>query len=298
MGEQILEYRGVEGLVAAEIIQDDSNAFIAGVPFAIAGVAEISRTTEASNEAHYYDNMPAIIVSNTAADEVTISTSAIPLDVFAKITGQQYDDELGVLIEGSRDFKYFALGYKTKKTNGDEVYVWRFKGTFNIPDQTNSTENDGTDANGQELVFTGIQTTYKFNKTGKGAKAMNVDVAKGLANVTNFFETVTTPDTLSATTPQIGTLGLLLKAGTSGKTTVDFITPGQMNNTKFMYKIGSERETVAYDDTISTGWNALALDTDISANENQIITVVECTTTSPSKARKVGFATVTSDLIG
>ena len=201
--KEILEYRGVEGLVAAEVTKDDNetgegNGYVTGEVFSIAGVAEISRVTEASNEAHYYDNMPAIIVSNTASDEVTISASAIPLDVYAKITGQKYDETKGAMIEGPRENKYFALGYKTKKTNGDEVYVWRYKGTFNIPDQTNTTENDGTDANGQELVYTGIQTTHKFTATGKGAKAMNVDVALNKADVSTFFDTVTTPDTLTA----------------------------------------------------------------------------------------------------
>ena len=200
--QEIVEYRGVEGLVAAEVLtDDDTNGYTTGDVFAIAGVAEISRTTDSSNEAHYYDNIPAVVVSNTAADEVTISTSAIPFDVLATITGQNYDSETGSLIEGPRDVKYFALGYKTKKTNGDEVYVWRLKGNFNIPDQTNTTENDGTDANGQEIVFTGISTTHKFEKTGKGAKAINVDVAKDLADVSEFFDEVTTPDTLQAKTP-------------------------------------------------------------------------------------------------
>ena len=199
--KEILEYRGVEGLVAAEVTKDDNEVgggYTTGDVFSIAGVAEISRVTESSNEAHYYDNMPAIIVSNTASDEVTISASAIPLDVYAKITGQKYDDTKGIMIEGARENKYFALGYKTKKSNGDEVYVWRYKGTFNIPDQTNTTENDGTDANGQELVYTGIQTTHKFTATGKGAKAMNVDVALDKADVTTFFDEVTTPDTIQA----------------------------------------------------------------------------------------------------
>lgn len=198
---EILEYRGVEGLVAAEVLTDNNEVeegYTTGEVFSIAGVAEISRTTEASNEPHYYDNMPAIVVSSVASDEVTISASAIPLDVFAKITGQKYDETKGAMIEGPRELKYFALGYKTKKTNGDEVYVWRYKGTFNIPDQTNATENDGTDANGQELVYTGIQTTHKFTATGKGAKAMNVDVALDKADVSAFFEKVTTPDTLKA----------------------------------------------------------------------------------------------------
>lgn len=200
--QEIVEYRGVEGLVAAEILTDnDDDGYTFGDVFAIAGVAEISKTTDSSNEAHYYDNIPAVVISNTASDEVTISASAIPFDVLAEITGQNYDEDTGTLIEGIRDFKYFAIGYKTKKTNGDEVYVWRLKGTFNVPDQTNTTENDGTDANGQEIVYTGISTTHKFAKTGKGAKAVNVDVAKGLCDVSAFFDQVTTPDTLVAITP-------------------------------------------------------------------------------------------------
>jgi phi13 family phage major tail protein len=205
--DEIVEYRGVEDLVAAEVLTDNNNAeegYTTGDVFDIAGVAEISKSTSSSNESHYYNNMPAVVVSSTGADEVTLSTSAIPLDVLAKITGQKYDETTGTLIEGDRETKYFAIGYKTKKTNGDYVYVWRLKGTFNIPESTHATENDGTDANGQELTYTGINTTHKFNKVldkngnKKGAKAINVDVAKDLADVSEFFDEVVTPDTLTA----------------------------------------------------------------------------------------------------
>ena len=205
--DEIIEYRGVEDLVAAEVLTDNNNeeeGYTTGEVFDIAGVAEISKSTSSSNESHYYNNMPAVVVSSTGADEVTLSTSAIPLDVLAKITGQKYDETTGTLIEGDRETKYFAIGYKTKKTNGDYVYVWRLKGTFNIPESTHATENDGTDANGQELTYTGINTTHKFNKVldkngnKKGAKAINVDVAKDLADVSEFFDEVVTPDTLTA----------------------------------------------------------------------------------------------------
>lgn len=218
--QEIVEWRGIEGLVCAEVLTDDDiSGYTTGDVFAIAGVAEISKTTESSNEAHYYDNIPAVIISNTSADELTISASAIPFDVLATITGQNYDSATGALIEGVRDFKYFAIGYKAKKTNGDEVYVWRYKGTFNVPDQNNTTENDSTDANGQEIVYTGISTTHKFSKTGKGAKALNVDLGKDLANVTNFFTTVTTPDTLTAKTARTLTI-------TQGSNTTLTVTRG------------------------------------------------------------------------
>lgn len=198
--QEITEYRGVEGLVAAEVINDNGKSFETGEVFAIAGVAEISKTTASSSEAHYYDNLPAVVIESVGGDEITCTVSAIPLDVLAKITGQFYDETTGTFIEGERKNKYFALGYITKKTNGDLVYVWRLKGTFGIPESNHATEDDGGDANGQELKYTGISTTHKFEKTGKHAKAINVDLSKDLADVSKFFDTVTTPDTLVAKT--------------------------------------------------------------------------------------------------
>lgn len=200
MPKKILEWRGVEGLVAAEVLADDGDNYTVGEVFDIAGVATIQRVVDSSSEAHYYDNIPAVVVMSNGADTVTISASAIPLDVLAKLTGQDYLTAKGALVEGERTLKYFALGYKTKKNNGDEVFVWRLKGSFNVPDEENNTENNTTDANGQELVFTGIETTHKFATTGKGAKALVVDVAANLADVSTFFATVVTPDTLTGKT--------------------------------------------------------------------------------------------------
>ena len=196
---EVQEWRGIRGLVAAEVITDDADAFTCGTPFPIAGVAELTRTTDASSEAHYYDNLPAVVIDSVASDEVTITTSAIPFDAFAKITGQYYDEANGMLVEGERESKYFAIGYITKKTNGTEVFVWRLKGKFNIPDNTHATENDGTDANGQEIVFTGVNTTHKFTVDGKKktAKAVNVDTSvKTTVKEDEFFATVQTPDTV------------------------------------------------------------------------------------------------------
>lgn len=198
---KIVEYRGIEGVVYAEVTTDTTDAagYVTGTVKELAGVAELTRSTESSSEAHYYDNMPAVVIESTGSDEVTMSLSAIPLDVLADITGQGYDEDTGMLIEGARESKYFALGYKTKKTDGTEIYVWRLKGTFSIPESTHATEDDGTDANGQELTFTGISTTHKFTKTSKGAKAINVPKDGGAKDMDKFFETVQTPDTVKKT---------------------------------------------------------------------------------------------------
>ena len=204
---EIKEFRGVRGLVYAEVTKDNNESgtgegYVTGTVKSLAGVAEISRTTETSSEAHYYDNQPAIVIDSVGSDELTISVSAIDLSTLGDITGQTYDSSKGMLVEGDRTEKYFAIGYITEKTDGTEVFVWRLKGKFSVPDQTNSTKNNGTDANGQELTFTGIATTHKFTSTSKTAKAINVDtsVNTGVAEST-FFGTVQTPDTVTAPTP-------------------------------------------------------------------------------------------------
>lgn len=196
---KIVEYRGIEGLVFAEVTADTTETFTTGTVTELAGVAELSRSTESSSEPHYYDNMPAVVIESTGADEVTATVSAIPLDVLAEITGQYYDETTGMFVEGSRENKYFALGYRTKRTDGTEVLVWRLKGTFSIPESTHATEDDGTDANGQEITYTGIATTHKFTATGKGAKAVNVDASINTTIAATFFDKVQTPDTIKTT---------------------------------------------------------------------------------------------------
>lgn len=220
---EIFEYRGVNGLVYAPVTSDTKDAFTTGTVKPLAGVAEISKSTDSSSEAHFYDNVPAIVITSTGSDTITINASGIPLDTLADITGQGWDSQTGTYIEQERVPKYFAIGYQTKATNGDIMYVWRLKGTFNIPDQTSSTENDGTDANGQELTFTGISTTYKFEKTGKPAKAVTVNTGLGLADVSNFFDSVQTPDTIGAaqTTPSVTVIPSRIAMRAGSKVTLE-----------------------------------------------------------------------------
>lgn len=191
-----VEYRGIRDLVAAEVITDTTETFECGTPFSVAWTSELGKETESSSESHYYDNVPAIVIDGVGADTVTVATSAIPFEVLAKLTGQFYDEETGMFIEGERESKYFAIGYVTEDTEGEEVYVWRLKGKFGIPGATHITKNDGTDANGQELTYTGVATTHKFKKRGKSERAVNVYAAKSPIEETAFFETVQTPDTV------------------------------------------------------------------------------------------------------
>lgn len=198
-----VEFRGFEGLVAAEIISDDNEVeggYKTGEVFPIAGAGEISKSTETSSEVKPYDNIPAIVIDSEGADTITITCSVPDLATYAKLVGKDIDTETGAMIDGERQVKYFALGYILGRTDGTKRYVWRLKGTFSIPDEgSKTTGGNDTDASNMELTYTGISTSHKFTKNGKPAKAVVVDdTPESKADVSTFFEAVTDPDSLKA----------------------------------------------------------------------------------------------------
>ena len=205
----IFEFRGVDNLVYAEVTGDDnevSGGYVTGTVKSLSPVASIAKATASTNEAHYYDNNPMIVVSSEAADEITLTVAPLAIDTLADITGKSYDPETGMMVDSERNPKYFAIGYRTKGTDGFYRYVWRLKGTFGIPDEQNDTENDGTDTTNTELTFTGIATTHKFEKgrfrNGAWEKAqvkgIVVDERFDKVDFTDFFGSVKTPDTVTA----------------------------------------------------------------------------------------------------
>ena len=216
MPKTYFEYRGVSNAVYAEVTADTAAEYTTGIVKDFTGVSEIGKTTESANEPHYYDNIPAIIISSTGSDEISINSSGIPFDVLADITGQYYDATNGMMVEQERTPKYFAFGYITQKTDGTDVFVWRLKGSFSIPDLTAQTQDDGTDANGQELTYTGISTTHKFTATGKPAKAVNIDTSVNTTmSEEAFFASVQTPDTIANSAETTYTLSFNVGGGSA-----------------------------------------------------------------------------------
>ena len=191
-----VEFRGCDNLVIAEVIADDlTNTYTVGAVEPLAPVAEIAKTVENSSETHYYDNTGMIIIRSEGSDEITLTVPALPLATVAKVTGKTIDPATGAFIDGEAVEKYYAIGYRLRLTDGTYRYVWRLKGSFNIPDETSATENDGTDTNNQQLTYTGVKTVTRFSD-GKRAKGIVIDERDGLADVSEFFDKVQTPDTL------------------------------------------------------------------------------------------------------
>ena len=182
-----VEFRGCDSLVIAEVTADSTDStYTAGTVKPLAPVGEISKTVESSSENHYYDNVAMITIRSEGSDEITITVPALELATLGMVTGKKVDTKTGAFIDGEAEEKYYAVGYRLKLTDGTYRYVWRLKGTFSIPDETSSTENDGTDTNNQELTYTGVRTVTEFTNGGR-AKAVVIDERDGKCNLEDFF---------------------------------------------------------------------------------------------------------------
>ena len=205
MSEQIFEFRGVDNFYFAEVTKDDAEGYECGTPIHIP-VQEVGKSTDSSSEAHYYDNKAMIVVNSESADTITLTLAPPALETLAKLIGKSFDASTGMLVDSPRQNKYFAIMYRTKGTDGGYRYVSRLKGQFNIPEETVTTENDGTDTSNTSIEFTGIYTEHEFTKgiydgaswSASGVKGIVVDARYNLADVSNFFAQVQTPDTINA----------------------------------------------------------------------------------------------------
>lgn len=178
-GQKVFEFRGVDNLYIAKVTKDDSTGYTCDTPFKLSAVAEIGKTTDSSNEAHYYDNKALIVVSSESADTITLTVAPPELEILSAVTGRAFDDETGMMIESPRSNDYYALMYRTKGTDGAYRYVTRLKGQFNIPDETNATEDNGTGTNNTQIQYTGIYTEHEFTKGKKQLQAGRKRQLKG-----------------------------------------------------------------------------------------------------------------------
>lgn len=203
--QQIFEFRGVDKFYFAEVTQDDAEGYVCSKPIHIP-VQEVGKSTDSASEAHYYDNKAMIVVNSESADTITLILAPPALNELAQLIGKSFDATTGMMVDSPRQNKYFAIMYRTKGTDGAYRYVSRLKGQFNIPEETYQTEDDGTDTNNTQIEFTGIYTEHEFNKgiydgiqwTKAGAKGIVVDARYGLADVSNFFSAIQTPDSIQA----------------------------------------------------------------------------------------------------
>ena len=165
------EYRGVRGLVVAEVESDDSAGYVARHWELLSGVQSVAVAKNESSETHYYDNKAAIVIDAEGADELTLVVSILANKTRAKIDGVGYDEAKDMIINTPKKRKYFALGYIGEKTDGTEEFNILYKGKFSGGAETHNTKDDGTEATNVEYTFTAIHTAARIYTTADGTQS-------------------------------------------------------------------------------------------------------------------------------
>lgn len=200
------EFQGLDELYIAEVTKDDNETdggYVVGDPIQIPA-AEISVSTSRESSAKYYDNVAYFTAQSEGNDEVTLTVPQLPISLIGKFTGKTVDEATGALLDdGEPRTKYFALGYRLRFLDGTYRYVWRLKGSVKLGDEAAKSLDGSTDSNNQQLTYTGTKTIHKFTKTGAAAKAVVVDEREGKADVSTWFDSVVTPDTVKTITPSV-----------------------------------------------------------------------------------------------
>jgi methionine-rich copper-binding protein CopC len=126
----------------------------------------------------------------------------LPPEMEAWLTGEKLDAVTGRMYDSATPASapYFALGYRSQKSNGHYRYYWFLKGKFQKPGNEHTTLGEKAEAKTVELMYNAMKTVYKFNQGTRtdGVKRVSGDEDTTNFSATGWFTAVQTPASSSA----------------------------------------------------------------------------------------------------
>ena len=152
---------GLKNMVIAPLTADTEDTLTYGDLQLVAGAIEATITPgNADPDIQYADDIEFDVLYPDPELTFTTKMADIPLAIQEMIFGNQLDDN-GVLIRTSTDKPpYFAVGFKSEKSNGKFRFVWLYKVRAK-PLTENYATKEGTTINRQtgEVEWTAIKRT-------------------------------------------------------------------------------------------------------------------------------------------
>ena len=152
---------GLKNMVIAPLTADTEDTLTYGDLQLVAGAIEATITPgNADPDIQYADDIEFDVLYPDPELTFTTKMADIPLAIQEQIFGNQLDDN-GVLIRTSTDKPpYFAVGFKSEKSNGKFRFVWLYKVRAK-PLTENYATKEGTTINRQtgEVEWTAIKRT-------------------------------------------------------------------------------------------------------------------------------------------
>lgn len=197
------EYRpqiGLDSIWIAEVTQDDAEGYVAGTPEWLAPAAEASQEPTQNSETLYADDQAYEVMDSEGETAITLTITNLPLATLAKITGSVFDTASGQLYDNAGIPSYFALMFRSLKSNGSYQYFAFLKGRFNKPSKELATKGETPEPKLSEITYRAIKTVYEFDlgTLNDGVKVVVGDEDADNFDPTGWFDAVPTPPAASS----------------------------------------------------------------------------------------------------
>jgi phi13 family phage major tail protein len=187
----------------------------------LAPAAEASLAPTTSFEIQYADDQPYDVMTGEGDTKVSLKITGVDLATLALILGRVYDAAAGRMYDDGGEAPYYALGFRSKKSDGTYRYFWFLKGKFDSPKEDVATKGEKPEPKLLELTFTAIRTTYQWtigSVTSSHKRVIGDTAATGFS-ATGWFSQVqvygaTSPSALalSSSTPADAATGVSVSA--------------------------------------------------------------------------------------
>lgn len=194
---------GLDSLYYASITADSAAAYTPGTPAYLAPAAEASVTPAVNSQTIYADDQAYDTALAEGASEIELTITNLDAATLALLTGSFTDVANGRIYDRANPSgaANYALGFRSKKTNGSYRYYWFLKGRFTKPAEAFTTLGDTPDPKKVVLKFTAVKTVHQFAIDDAVAPTITDSVLRvwGDEDTTNFdsddwFTAVQVPD--------------------------------------------------------------------------------------------------------
>lgn len=177
---------GLDSVYVAKITEDAQGVETYGTPERLKDAIDAKITPSEDTQNVFADDTVAEVISVFSSVDVEFTLAELGSINYALLLGKT-KDENGVVIDSANDnASYFALGFRSKKSNGEYRMVWLYKGRFQAIEEAYATQNDKADFQTQA-----IKGTFIKRDDGKWRARLDTDDADVLpATVTGWFTKV------------------------------------------------------------------------------------------------------------
>lgn len=183
---------GLRAIVVAKLLTDETDSTPTYEPVQpLIGAIDLDVSDNSGDpDAQYYDDGEHDVVLPDPELSGTIELADLPPEKQALLLGYRVDKN-GVVIHNADDKPpYFAWGFKSKKSNGVDRYVWYYKGRCTMPQDKHTTKQKDLNRQTQKLKVTFV----KLNSTGNARAFVDEDSEAFATAKATFFNAPYTPD--------------------------------------------------------------------------------------------------------